>query len=166
MVDNHEASRSRDLARTAEGAERVDALMSAAIRTRRAAGAHAPGVVTNRLIEQRGELPDLEVPDSTERSLRDEEIVSILRNWTGGDLGSIALCVGVLLTAMSTRPQLAERLRHGTYEEAVAIVDELLRIDSPFVSNRRVTTCPVTLAGQEIAQGERLLIQDRKSTRL
>ena len=128
------------------------------IRPRRAAGAHAPDDVTNRLIHQRVELPDPEVPDSTERSLRDEEIVSILRNWTGGDLGSIALCVGVLLTAMSTRPQLAERLRHGTYEEAVAIVDELLRIDSPFVSNRRVTTCPVTLAGQEIAQGERLLI--------
>ena len=158
MVDNHEASRSRDLARTAEVAERFDALIRSVIRPRRAAGAHAPDDVTNRLIHQRVELPDPEVPDSTERSLRDEEIVSILRNWTGGDLGSIALCVGVLLTAMSTRPQLAERLRHGTYEEAVAIVDELLRIDSPFVSNRRVTTCPVTLAGQEIAQGERLLI--------
>ena len=103
-------------------------------------------------------LPDPQVPGSAERSLRDEEIVSILRNWTGGDLGSIALCVGVLLTAMSTMPQLAERLRLGTYEEAVAIVDELLRIDSPFVSNRRVATCPVTLAGQEIAEGERLLI--------
>lgn len=158
MVDNHEASRSRDLARTAEVAERFDTLIRSVIRPRRAAGAHAPDDVTNRLIHQRVELPDPEVPDSTERSLRDEEIVSILRNWTGGDLGSIALCVGVLLTAMSTRPQLAERLRHGTYEEAVAIVDELLRIDSPFVSNRRVTTCPVTLAGQEIAQGERLLI--------
>ena len=173
MVDNHEASRSREpevgevpapayhpetIDRTAEVAERFDALIRSVIRPRRAAGAHAPDDVTNRLIHQRVELPDPEVPDSTERSLRDEEIVSILRNWTGGDLGSIALCVGVLLTAMSTRPQLAERLRHGTYEEAVAIVDELLRIDSPFVSNRRVTTCPVTLAGQEIAQGERLLI--------
>src|SRR5690606_14472992 len=41
---------------------------------------------------------------------------------------------------------------------AGAIVDELLRIDDPFVSNRRVTTCPVTLAGQEIAAGERVML--------
>src|SRR5699024_3683958 len=93
MVDNREASRSRDLARTAEVAERFDALIRSVFRPRRAAGAHAPDDVTNRLIHQRVELPDPEVPDSTERSLRDEEIVSILRNWTGGDLGSIALCV-------------------------------------------------------------------------
>ena len=158
MVDNHEASRSRDLARTAEVAERFDALIRSVVQPRREAGAQAPDDVTTRLLHQRVALPDPEVPGSTERSLRDAEIVSILRNWTGGDLGSIALCVGVLLTAVSTRPQLAERLRLGAYEEAVAIVDELLRIDSPFVSNRRVATCPVTLAGQEIAAGDRLLI--------
>src|SRR5699024_188571 len=73
MVDNREASRSRDLARTAEVAERFDALIRSVIRPRRAAGAHAPDDVTNRLIHQRVELPDPEVPDSTERSLRDEE---------------------------------------------------------------------------------------------
>ena len=60
--------------------------------------------------------------------------------------------------AVARAPELAERLRAGSDAEAAAIVDELLRIDDPFVSNRRVTTCPVTLAGREIAAGERVLI--------
>src|SRR5699024_11543177 len=65
---------------------------------------------------------------------------------------------GVLMTAVARAPEIADRLRIGSPAEAAAIVDELLRIDAPFVSNRRVTTCPVTLAGQEIGAGERVLI--------
>ena len=158
MIDNHEASRSRDLARTAAVAERFDELIRGVVAPRRALGAEAPVDVTTELMGLRVPLPDPEVPGSTERALRDEEIVSILRNWTGGDLGSIALCVGVLLTALARAPELAERMRLGPFAEAAAIVDELLRIDDPFVSNRRVATCPVTLAGQEIAEGERVMI--------
>ena len=55
-----------------------------------------------------------------EHPLRDEEIVSIVRNWTGSDLGSIALCAGVLVSALTTMPSVAERLRVGTYAEACA----------------------------------------------
>ena len=158
MIDNHEASRSRELARTAEVAEQFDAMIRSVVAPRRALGADAPEDVTTELMRVRVPLPDPEVPGSRERALEDEEIVSILRNWTGGDLGSIALCVGVLLTALTRAPELAERLRSGSFAEASAIVDELLRIDDPFVSNRRVATCPVTLAGQEIGEGERVLI--------
>ncbi|WP_422117656.1 cytochrome P450 [Brachybacterium sp. UNK5269] len=103
-------------------------------------------------------LPDPTVPGSTERPLQEAELVSILRNVTGGDLGSLALCAGVVLSAVAGAPALAERLRTGSDREAAAIVDELLRIDSPFVSNRRVATCPVTLAGQEIGAGERVVL--------
>ncbi|MGY5766623.1 cytochrome P450 [Brachybacterium sp. DNPG3] len=158
MVDNHEASRSGDLARTAEVAERFDAIIRSVVGPRRAAGAQAPDDATTALIRDRVALPDPAVPGSTQRGLEDEEIVSILRNWTGGDLGSLALCTGVLLTALAGMPALAERVRVGTSAEAGAIVDELLRIDDPFVSNRRVTTCPVTLAGHEIPAGERVLV--------
>ncbi|ATG51654.1 cytochrome P450 [Brachybacterium vulturis] len=158
MVDNHQASRSGELARTAEVAERFDAIIRSVVAPRRALGADAPADLTTEVMQVQVPLPDPEVPGSRERALSDEEIVSILRNWTGGDLGSIALCVGVLLTAVARAPELAERLRLGSFAEAAAIVDELLRIDDPFVSNRRVTTCPVTLAGQEIGAGERVLI--------
>lgn len=30
--------------------------------------------------------------------------MSVPRNWTGGDLGSIALCVGVLVHHLASRP--------------------------------------------------------------
>lgn len=158
MVDKHDASRSGELARTAEVAERLDALIRSVLDPRRALGDDAPEDVTTELTRVRVSLPDPEVPGSTTRALRDEEIVSVLRNWTGGDLSSLALCVGVLLMALARDPLLAERVRVGSDAETAAIIDELLRIDDPFVSNRRVTTCPVTLAGQRIGAGERVLI--------
>ena len=156
MVENHEASRSGDLARTTAVAERFDTIIRSVLAPRHAAG--APEDPTTALMRLEIPLPDPSVPGSTSRPLREEEIVSILRNWTGGDLGSIALCTGVLLMALSRAPELAARVRDGSEAEAGAIVDELLRIDDPFVSNRRVTTCPVTLAGQEIAAGERVML--------
>lgn len=158
MDDNHEASRSGELAATARVAERFDAIITSVLEPRRTAGDAAPVDVTTELMTTRVPLPDADVPGSTSRALRDDEIVSILRNWTGGDLGSIALCVGVLLDGVARAPRLAERLREGSFTEASAIVDELLRIDDPFVANRRVTTCPVTLAGQQIGAGERVLM--------
>lgn len=158
MDDNHEASRSGDLASTARVAERFDAIISSVLEPRRTAGGQAPDDVTTELMLTRVPLPDADAPGSTSRALADDEIVSVLRNWTGGDLGSIALCVGVLLTGLAQAPQLAERLRSGTYAEASAIVDELLRIDDPFVANRRVATCPVTLGDQRIEAGERVLL--------
>ena len=153
MEENHAASRSGNLTRTTEVAERFDAIIRSVVAPRQTAGDAAPDDVTTRLVRQR-----VSTPDGGERALREEEIVSILRNWTGGDLGSIALCVGVVLTGLAHAPQLADRIRRGSYEESVAIVDELLRIDDPFVSNRRITTCPVTLAGQDIPAGERIIL--------
>lgn len=167
MRENHAASRSGELARTSEVAERFNAIIRSVLAPRRAqqdqdpagedigaAGARTePDDITSRLMRQTVTL-DGQKP----RPLREEEIVSILRNWTGGDLGSIALCTGVVLTGLATTPQPADRIRRGSDEEAIAIIDELLRIDDPFVSNRRVTTCPVTLAGQDIPAGERIIL--------
>ncbi|AXK45448.1 cytochrome P450 [Brachybacterium saurashtrense] len=158
MVANHEASRSGDLARTAAVAERFDAIIRSVLAPRRSAGAEAPEDPTTALLRLEVELPDPAVPGSARRPLREEEIVSILRNWTGGDLGSIALCAGVLLMGLSRAPELVERVRDGSEAEAGAIVDELPRIDDPFVANRRVATCPVTLAGRRIAAGERVML--------
>lgn len=91
------------------------------------------------------------------RPLTDVEIVSVLRNWTGGDLGSIALCVGVLVHYLATHRDMQEQLRAGVLDaELDAILDEILRIDDPFVSNRRTTTCPVTIGGVELPEGARV----------
>ncbi|MBM7501127.1 cytochrome P450 [Brachybacterium muris] len=131
MVDNHVATRSGDLARTREVAERFDAIIGSVLAPRRAAGGDAPDDVTTRLMRQKVSVTSLADQvagtrsgerGTAERELREEEIVSILRNWTGGDLGSIALCTGVLLTGLAQMPAVAERVRAGSYTEACAIV--------------------------------------------
>ena len=124
----------------ADVADQFDEIIRSVLVPRRAAGAAAPDDVTTRLC--RDEVDG--------RRLTEAELVSILRNWTGGDLGSIALCVGVIVVHLGEEPALLEWLGSATDEEVDAVIDEILRIDDPFVSNRRITTCPVTVAGQEI----------------
>jgi cytochrome P450 len=94
-----------------------------------------------------------------ERPLSDNEIVSILRNWTGGDLGSLALCTGVILAYLADHPDVQDRLRTGVADrELDAVLADILRIDDPFVSNRRVATEPVTIAGSRIRAGDLVVL--------
>lgn len=148
VAENHAATRSGDSAWTARVAEAFDALIRSVLEPRRAAAAAGgAGDVTTELM--RTEVGG--------RRLSDDQIVSVLRNWTGGDLGSIALCVGVLMHGLATQPELQRRLRAGVPDaELDAVIDEILRVDDPFVSNRRITTCPVTIGGVELPQGARV----------
>jgi cytochrome P450 len=83
--------------------------------------------------------------------------VSIVRNWTVGELGTIASCVGILAHALAARPALQQELR-GRPDLLDAAIDELLRSDAPLIANRRVTTRAVELGGREIGAGERLTL--------
>ncbi|MFI2752956.1 cytochrome P450 [Cellulomonas sp. P22] len=149
MADNHAATRSRDRERTAEVARRFDAIIRSLTDARRRAGADAPADVTSDLVREQVDG----------RALTDEEIVSILRNWTGGDLGSMALCAGVVLTYLADHPDLQARLRSGVSDQELdGVLDEILRIDDPFVSNRRVATAPVTVGGRHIAAGDTVVL--------
>ncbi|GAB3945519.1 cytochrome P450 [Corynebacterium tapiri] len=144
VADNNAATRSGELAQTAEVAERFDALIAEAIEATK-----GTDTVTAQLVQD----------VSLGRRLRFEEVVSILRNWTAGDLSSMAYCVGVIVDQLARNPQLAQRLRSGVSDaEFGAIADEMLRIDDPFVSNRRVTTCPVDIGGVAVPEGTRVRI--------
>ncbi len=144
MRRNHAATRSGDRTRTADVASEFDAIITALLAPRRA-GADAPDDPTTALMRDRIDG----------RPLTDDEIVSILRNWTGGDLGSIALCVGVISRVSGAHPDVQDRLRASvSAAELDAALDEMLRIDDPFVSNRRRTTCPVRVGGASIPEGE------------
>ena len=147
MADNHAASRSGDQSRMAEVASTFDAIIRSLLQPRRDAGPDAPDDLTTRLLH-----------DTVDgRPWTDEEIVSILRNWTGGDLGSIALCVGVLFAFLAGHPDVQRRLRAGVTDAHLdAAIDEALRIDDPFLSNRRVTTCPVHIGGVDLPAGARV----------
>lgn len=146
LEENHAATRSGDHAWMADVAEQFDEIIRSVILPRRIAGGNAPDDITTRLCR--------EVVDG--RLLTEVELVSILRNWTGGDLGSIALCVGVLVAHVAQQPGLAEWLRTASNNEVEAAIDEVLRLDDPFVSNRRITTCPVRIGGRDIPSGARV----------
>jgi len=135
MAENHAATRSGDRERTAAVAAVFDEIVLAQVRRRRQIGSAAPKDPTTELlgISVKGGL------------LPDADIVSILRNWTAGDLGSIAAAVGVIVYFLATHPQVQEALRARPGNLATAI-DEMLRIDDPFVVSRRVTTAATRVA--------------------
>lgn len=145
VAANHDAARSGERDSLASVAAQFDGIVRSQVWPRK----DAPQAdVTSELIAD----------TSLGRPLTDAEIVSILRNWTGGDISSIALCLGVLIHGLASSPTLLDRVRDGSDREVDAIIDELLRRDSPFVSNRRRATCPVTIDGHTIAEGDRVYI--------
>lgn len=149
MDDNHAATRSGELARTAAVAHRFDAIIHRLLSVRRL---HRPG----RPADLTEELMQVRHHDG--RPLGEDEIVSVLRNWTGGDLGSLALCTGVTLYWFATHPELQDELRSASDAAFDLAVDEILRIDDPFVSNRRVATRYAVLRDQAIAPAEQLVV--------
>jgi len=148
VAENHAATRSGDRAWTQRVAQSFDDIIRTVLdHCRGTAREHDAENVTARLMRT----------EVNGKPLGEAQIVSVLRNWTGGDLGSMALCVGVLVHCLATQPALQSRLRAGDLlAELDAVIDEILRIDDPFVSNRRVTTCPVSIGGVALPAGARV----------
>ena len=149
MDDNRAATRSGELSRTAAVAHRFDAIIHRLLSVRRLRRPGRPADLTEELMRVR---------HHDGRPLGEDEIVSVLRNWTGGDLGSLALCTGVALHWFATHPDLQDELVAASDAEFDLAVDEILRIDDPFVSNRRVATRHTVLRDRAIAPGEQLVV--------
>jgi cytochrome P450 len=152
IADNQDATRSGDRTRTAEVAARFDAIVGSLVRARREAGDATSDDVTTRLLHERVEG----------HPLTDDEVVSILRNWTAGDLSSLATSLGVLVHRLATRPDRQEvtrdRVARGAHSAIEAAIEEILRIDDPFVSSRRRTTREVVMGGHAIPAGDRVIL--------
>ncbi|WP_193074440.1 cytochrome P450 [Pseudomonas sp. FME51] len=144
---NAQATLSRDRAALAELAEEFDALIADQLDTRRQAGANAEDDVTTALMQEQ----------INGRPLSDQEIASILRNWTVGEVGTIAASVGILAEFLAANPAVQQHLRANP-ELLWQANDEILRIHGPLVDNRRRTTCPVELGGQQIDAEQRITI--------
>lgn len=147
MAQNHAATRSTDRTRMAAAAADFDEIVAAQVQRRRRLGTAAPKDPTSELLQV---LVD-------GRPLPDADIVSILRNWTAGDLGSMAAALGVVVHFLATRPEVQEALRSGSGNPALAI-DEMLRIDDPFLVNRRVAKVATRLAGFDVEPGTRIYL--------
>jgi len=149
MARNHAATRSTDRARMAAVAADFDALVTRQVQRRRAMGSAAPMDPTTELLHVRVDG----------RPLADTDIVSILRNWTAGDLASMAAAFGVVVHYLATHDAVQRELRAGPGAgKLAAAIDEMLRIDDPFLVNRRVTTRDVRIGGYVLAAGTRVYL--------
>ncbi|WP_322994594.1 cytochrome P450 [Castellaniella sp.] len=117
------------------------------LKTRRLAGDQAPDDITTSLMRD----------TVNGHPLTEDEIVSILRNWTVGELGTMASSIGIIAHYLAIHPKLQDQLRHQP-ELVGAANDEILRMHAPLIANRRTPTCPVRVGSTQIQPGERLTL--------
>lgn len=144
---NRAATLAADRAAMAAVALEFDGYIRAQLDARRAAGDQAPDDVTRRLL---GETLQ-------GRTLSDAEIVSIVRNWTVGELSTISSCVGILTQYLAEQAELQQRLRQQP-ELLPAAIDEILRIHAPLIANRRIATRDVEIGGCQLKAGDRVTL--------
>lgn len=159
VKDNQEATRAGALASTRAIAQRFDAIVRGQVIERQSAAqrGEARGDVTAELMLAAVEDP--EAPGGR-RALTQAETVSVLRNWTAGDLGSLALALGVIVHYLATHPELQAELRRRVRDTSALdrAIDEILRIDDPFVQNRRVTAREVEIGGHTLPRGASVVL--------
>ncbi len=159
MKDHREAARTNDLKRLAVGAAQFDAMVQDEIERHR-----GPAPQGGNWNDAMADLLAVRVEDPASaegrRLLTDKERVSILRNWVAGDLGSIADSVGVIAHQIAEKPDIQHEMRKRLDDRQAFIrgIDELLRIDDPFLTNRRITTRETKLCGQHIPEKARVIL--------
>lgn len=147
VLKNQAATLGGHRAATAAVALEFDVYIRELLDVRREAGREAPDDVTTDLLKERVDG----------RPLTDEEIVSIIRNWTVGELGTISASVGIIAHELAERPELQRQLREQPSLLPTAI-DEILRLHAPLIANRRVSTRAVEIGGRELGAGERVTL--------
>src|SRR5690606_10146250 len=147
MRRNHEATLSRDREQASEVAREFEAIVDEQIDARLDAVAGPDADVTASLLHEQVHG----------RPLSQEEIASNLRNWTAGEIGTIASAVGTLVWFLAQHPDVQHMLRRSS-ERIPAGVEEILRLHGPLVSNRRVATQTTEIGGCPIAAGARVTL--------
>ncbi len=142
---NHLATLAQDREAMSEIAREFEALIDDMLETRFKAGAKPEDDITAALMHEK----------VWGRPLSNEEIASILRVWTVGEIGTIAASVGILAHYLAEHAELQAQLRAQPSLLPTAIY-EILRINGPLVANRRITTCPVEIGGRKFEAGERI----------
>jgi cytochrome P450 len=145
--ENHAATHAQDREAMSAVASVFDGHIREQLEARRAAGADAPDDPTTELLSDQVDG----------RAITDAEIVSIVRNWTVGELGTIAASVGIILHYLATHPDVQQRLRADVslIERAT---DEILRMHAPLVVNRRRTTRTAGLGARTIPAREPVMV--------
>ncbi|WP_424109701.1 cytochrome P450 [Rothia mucilaginosa] len=125
------------------------------------AAAGNPKDVTAELLTDTVQLPGEEP-----RAMTDEEIVSLIRNWTVGELSTVSATVGVFVNFLARNRAEQDRLRASLAEgnalddrsEIALAVEEIMRLEDTLVTNRRITTQDTELGGRTLPAGSRVTI--------
>jgi cytochrome P450 len=143
---NQEAALSRNRASGAALAQQFAAIVEQELASRRNGAKPAGNDITSHLMET----------EVDGKRLSDEDIVSILRNWTAGQ-GTVSAGIEILTLYLIEHPEMQATLR-GKPELIPAAIEEILRADGPLVANRRTTTQAVDIDGRSIGAGEKLTL--------
>lgn len=144
---NQAATLSGDRAAMAAVAFEFDGHIRARLSARRARGSQAGDDVTTRLLRE----------TVNGKALTDEEIVSIVRNWTVGEMSTMAASIGILAQYLAERAGLQQRLREQPALLSAAI-DEILRIHAPLIASRRLLRQDAEIGGQALTAGDRVTL--------
>lgn len=144
---NHAATQARDRQAMSAIALEFEELIDHLIETRLRDDTHSKSDITAALMNEK----------VWGRPLSNEEVASILRNWTVGEIGTISASIGILVQFLAAHPELQRQLRSEP-DLLPPAIEEILRIHGPLVSNRRVTTRPVEIGGKKIGEGERISV--------
>ncbi len=144
---SHEATLAQDRPALTALATEFEGLVGRMLDERRQAHAPASQDVTAALLHETVDGQPLDAA----------AIASILRNWTVGEIGTIAAAVGILAEWLARHTDVQDRLRRQPALQAEAI-DEILRLHGPLATNRRVATCPVEVGGRVIPAGGRITL--------
>ena len=148
---NRRATLARDPVAIGQVALEFDGCIHDLLQQRRDAGEAAPDDITTELLYDEVELP------IGKRRMTEEELISLLRNWTVGELSTISASVGIVVHFLAAHPAEQKRLR--AHPDAIpAAVEEIMRLEDPLVTNRRVTTCPVHIGGRDLPAGSRVTL--------
>lgn len=113
--------------------------------------ASATDDITSELLHDVVHLPD------GDRLMTEAELISLIRNWTVGELSTVSAAAGIIVRFLAAHPAEQARLRADS-AAIPAAVEEIMRLEDPLVSNRRITTCPVTLGGRTLPAGSRVTL--------
>jgi len=91
------------------------------------------------------------------RPITDHEILGVIQLLILGGLETTAGALGQIMIRFAADPAIPQLLRDRP-ELIPDAVEELLRLDPPFIAIARVATCDTELGGRAIAAGQRVLI--------
>jgi cytochrome P450 len=115
-------------------------------------------VERRRAEEPRGDVVDAVLAAQIEgRPIQQDEIIGVIQLLILGGLETTAGALGQFMIRFAHEPEVPALLR-AEPSRIPAAVEELLRLDPPFVAIARTAMCDTEIGGQPIAQGDKVMI--------